>query len=52
MPPFPRDVDELKARKTEAVATIYNAMLGRVWQELDYRLDLCRVTNCAHIEHL
>ena len=27
-------------------------MLGRVWQELDYRLDVCRVTNGAHIEHL
>ena len=31
--PIPRDVDELKARITEAVSTIDNAMLGRVWQE-------------------
>ena len=23
-----------------------------VWEELDYRLDACRVTNGAHIEHL
>ena len=52
VPPIPRDVDELKARITEAVSTIDNAMLGRVWQELDYRLDVCRVTNGAHIEHL
>ena len=52
VPPIPRDVDELKARITQAVATINNAMLGRVWQELDYRLDVCRVTNGAHIEHL
>ena len=51
-PPIPRDVDELKARITEAVATIDNAMLGRVWQEFDYRLDVCRVTSGAHIEHL
>ena len=50
--PILRDVDELKARLTEAVATIDNAMLGRVWQKLDYRLDVCRVTNGAHIEHL
>ena len=50
--PIPSDVDELKAQITEAVATIDNAMLGRVWQELDYRLDVCRVTNGAHIEHL
>ena len=52
VPPIPRDVDELKARITEAVSTIDNAMLGRAWQELDYRLDVCRVTNGAHIEHL
>ena len=36
---------------TEAVATIDNAKLGRVRQELDYRLDVCSVTNVAHIEH-
>ena len=52
VPPIPRDVDELKARIAEAVATIDNAMLENVGQELDYRLDRCRVTNGAHIEHL
>ena len=52
VPHIPRDVDELKARITEAVSTIDNAMLGRIRQELDYRLDVCRVTNGAHIEHL
>ena len=52
VPPIPRDVDELKARITEAASTIGNAMLERLWQELDYRLDVCRVTNGAHIEHL
>ena len=24
----------------------------RVWQELDYRIDICRVTMGGHIEHL
>jgi len=24
----------------------------RVWQELDYRIDFCRVTKGVHIEHL
>jgi hypothetical protein len=24
----------------------------RVWQELDYRIDICRVTKGRHIEHL
>ena len=27
-------------------------MLMRVWQELEYRIDMCRVTRGAHIEHL
>jgi hypothetical protein len=26
--------------------------LTRVWQELEYRIDVCRGTRCAHIEHL
>ena len=27
-------------------------MLTREWQELEYRIDVCRVTGGAHIEHL
>jgi len=27
-------------------------MLTRVWQELEYRIDVCHVTRGAHIEHL
>jgi len=26
--------------------------LTRVWQQLEYRIDVCRVTRGAHIEHL
>jgi hypothetical protein len=26
-------------------------MLMRVWQELEYRIDVCRVTRGARIEH-
>ena len=50
--PIPRDVDELKAQITAAGETINNAMLGHVWQEFDYQLDVRRVTSGAHIEHL
>jgi hypothetical protein len=25
---------------------------GCLWQELEYRIDVCRVTRGAHIEHL
>ena len=24
----------------------------RLWQQLEYRIDVCRVTRGAHIEHL
>jgi len=27
-------------------------MLQTVWNELDYRIDVCRITKGAHIEHL
>jgi hypothetical protein len=40
----------LKARIIAAVKNIDAPMLTRVWQELEYRIDVCRVT--AHIEHL
>jgi hypothetical protein len=36
----------------KAVKNIDAPMLTRVWQELEYRIDVCRVTRGAHIEHL
>jgi hypothetical protein len=27
-------------------------VLMRVWQELEYRIDMCHVTGGAHIRHL
>lgn len=43
---------ELRKRIEAAVATITEDTLINVWEELGYRLDLCRVTNGSHIEHL
>ena len=51
-PPLPANVNELKQRITIALETVAQDMLHRAWEELDYRLDLCRVTGGAHIEHL
>jgi hypothetical protein len=42
----------LKAQVIAAVKNIDAPMLTRVWQELEYRIDVCRVTHDAHIEHL
>jgi hypothetical protein len=35
-----------------AVKNIDAPMLTRVCQELEYRIDVCRITRGAHIEHL
>ena len=48
----PRDLADLEARIIVAVKTIDVLMLTDVWQELEYRIDVCRVTRGAHIEYL
>jgi len=45
-------IPELKVRIRTAVQTITTDMLQTVWNELDYRVDVCRITKGAHIEHL
>jgi len=47
-----QDLADLKSRIIAAVKNIDALMLTRVWQELEYRIDVCRVTSGAHIEHL
>ena len=51
-PPLPPSILELKVRIRTAVETITADMLQTVWNELDYRVDVCRITKGAHIEHL
>jgi hypothetical protein len=52
VPPLPRDLPELRQRIVAAVDTIDVDMLQRVWQELDYRTDVCQVTRGGHMECL
>jgi len=47
-----QDLVDLKERIIAAVKNIDAPMLTCVWQELEYRIDVCRVTGGAHIEHL
>ena len=44
------DIPNLKARITDAFATITEDMLGNTWRETDYRLDVLRATKGAHVE--
>ena len=52
VPPLPASIPELKVRIRTAIETITADMLQTVWNELDYRVDVCRITKGAEIEHL
>ena len=43
---------ELRDRITHTPQTVSADMLHRVWDEFDYRVDVCLVTQGAHIEGL
>ncbi|GBN95736.1 hypothetical protein AVEN_47647-1 [Araneus ventricosus] len=45
-----RDVEDLRASITLAIATVTTGMLQRTWLELDYRLDILRATKAAHVD--
>jgi hypothetical protein len=51
-PTMPHDLPRQRRRIVEAVAAIDRQILQCVWQELDYRIDICDVTKGGHIEHL
>jgi len=52
VPPLPASILELKVQIITANETITADMLQTVWNELYYRVDVCRITKGAHIEHL
>jgi hypothetical protein len=45
-----RDLADLIQSIIEAVELVTPQMLLNTWQELEYRLDICRATTAAHIE--
>jgi len=52
VPPLPASIPELKVWIRTAIETITIDMLQTVWNELDYHVDVCRITKGAHIEYL
>ena len=52
VPPLPASIPELKVRIRTAIETITADMLHTVWNELDYRVNVCRITKGSHIKHL
>ena len=49
---YPQNVRELQDHFLAEVQTVDGNMLKRVWQELDYHIDICRVTKGAYMEYL
>lgn len=44
-PPSPKDLDELKTRITDAVNAVTQDMIGNVWEEFEYRIDIRRAAS-------
>jgi len=49
---LPPSIPELKVQIRTATETITAHMLQTVWNELYYRVDVCRITKGAHIVYL
>ena len=43
---------DMPLEDTATVALVDCDMLTRVWNEMDYRIDVCRITRDGHIEQL
>jgi len=52
IPPLSASIPELKVRIRTAIENITADMFQTVWNELDYHVDVCRITKDAHMEHL
>jgi hypothetical protein len=52
IPPMPVDLQELRDRIVNAIALVHVTFLGKLRVELEYRLDVCRITRGSNIEHL
>ena len=44
VPPLPANLEELKQRITTTLQTATQDMLQHVWEGLEYRIDMCRVS--------
>jgi hypothetical protein len=50
VPPLPANVAELRTGITAAVAEVTPEMLHSVWQDTDYRWDVCCIISGSHIK--
>ena len=45
-----RNIQHLQDRITSAIETVTRDMIQKTWQEIEFRLEVFRATNGAHIE--
>jgi len=45
-----RNIQQLQERITSDIETVTRDKIQKTWQEIEFRLDVSRVTNSAHIE--
>ena len=50
--PLAANLQDLRNRITAAVALVDRDMLTRVWNEMDYRINVFSITEGGYIEHL
>jgi hypothetical protein len=49
---MPVDLQELRDRTVNTIALVDVTFLDKLWDELEYCLDVCRITRGSHTEHL
>jgi hypothetical protein len=48
IPPMPVDLQELRDRIVNATVLLHVTFLGKLWVELEYRLDVCRISRVQY----
>jgi hypothetical protein len=52
IPPMPVDLQEIRDRTVNTIALVDANFLDKLWDKLEYRLDVCRITRGSRFEHL
>jgi hypothetical protein len=52
IPPMPVDLQELCDRTVNTIALVDVTFLDKLWDKLEYCLDVCCITRGSHTEHL
>jgi hypothetical protein len=52
IPPMPVDLQNIHDRIVNTIALVDANFLDKLWDKLEYRLDVCRIIKGSHIEHL